>query len=107
MRLKNVVVLAALLLVMSLSGLASVVGNGAPNQTGGSDLNSFLEADNFTLGSDAFISQVQFWALQGAPSDYAGSIDWAFYTDAAGQPGASVANGNAAAIGTPTGNTTF
>lgn len=104
---KSAVLLSAVLLLGSLSALAGIVGNGPPNQSNGSDLNSYLEGDNFTTGGDAFIGQVQFWALQSVASDYTGSVDWAFYSDASGKPGSVVLTGNAAAIGTPTGNSTL
>jgi hypothetical protein len=104
---KSAVLLSAVLLFGSMSAFAGIIGNGPPNQSGGSDLNSYLEGDNFTTGGDAFVNQVQFWAYQSAPSDYAGSVDWAFYSDASGAPGSVVLSGNAAAIGTPTGNSAF
>ena len=102
-----VVTVAALL---SLSGLAqaSIIGNGPPNQTGGSDLNAFIEGDDFVVGTpSAQITQIKFWALRATPADFTGTIDWAFYSDSAGFPGSSVALGNAAATGVATGNTTL
>jgi hypothetical protein len=95
--------------VLALAGPAnaSVIGNGPPNQTGGSDLNSFLEADNFTLGSATNIVLVQYWTLQDDLTDYAGTTDWGFYQDAVGIPGTLVASGNTVATGAATGNTTF
>ena len=65
------------------SAQAGVIGNGPPNQTGGSDLNSFIEADNFSIGTWT-ITQVRFWSLQNDVTDYAGSIDWGLYSDASG-----------------------
>jgi hypothetical protein len=87
---------------------AGIIGNGPPNQSGGSDLNSFLEGDDFVVaGPPALITQIRFWALESDPSDFAGSIDWAFYSDLAGSPNVPVFSGNAPATGTATGNTTF
>ena len=60
----------------STAGAAIVVNNGLPNQSGGSDLNGFLEADDFTLGATTSLNLVRFWTLQGDASDYAGSIEW-------------------------------
>src|SRR6266704_610380 len=108
MQLKKAVYLSALLVLgLALSAQASTIGNGPPNQSGGSDLNAFLEADNFNTGSNTSITHVQFWALASGLADYTGSIDWGFYSDVSGAPGAAVAFGNAAAIATATGNTTF
>jgi hypothetical protein len=100
--------LSALALLMSGIAHAGIIGNGPPNQSGGSDLNSFLEADDFVIASaTAQISQIQFWALQSSPADFTGTVDWAFYSDLGGFPNVSLVSGNASAIGTPTGNTTF
>ncbi len=108
MQWKKAMYLSALLVLgLTLSVQASTIGNGPPNQSGGSDLNSFLEADNFNSGGNILITHVQFWALASGLSDYTGSVDWGFYSDASGAPGAVVASGNAAAVATATGNTTF
>jgi hypothetical protein len=99
---------SALALMLSGVAQAGIIGNGPPNQSGGSDLNSFLEGDDFVVASPgAHITQIQFWALESDPSDFAGSVDWAFYSDLSGFPGASVVSGNAPATGTSTGNTTL
>jgi hypothetical protein len=93
---------------MSCVAQAGIIGNGPPNQSGGSDLNSFLEADDFTVVSPgSHITQIRFWALQSAPSDFTGTIDWAFYSNLGGFPNVAVASGNASATGTATGQTTF
>jgi hypothetical protein len=107
MQLKKVVYLLALLVLgLALSAQASTIGNGPPNHTGASDLNGALEADNFTLGAGfTGINSITFWAAQGDASDYAGSIYWAFYSDAAGAPGAALASGLATPTGVATGNT--
>ncbi len=105
--LKNTI-LAVSVLALGLAGSApaATIGNGPPNQTGGSDLNAFLEADNFTLGGSFTITQIKYWSLQNTLSDYAGSTDWGFYTDASGVPGTALFSGNAVATGVATGNTT-
>ncbi len=104
---KKILALSVVALGLMLSAQASTIGNGPPNQSGGSDLNQFQEADNFNTGGNTIISHVQFWALATAPSDFTGTVDWGFYTDAAGSPGASVVSGNTAATMTATGNTTL
>lgn len=98
-----------LFITLALAGSVegSVIGSGAPNQSGGSDLNGFLEADNFTLASSVNIVQVTYWTLQGDVTDYAGSTDWSFHQDASGIPGTVVASGNTVATGSATGNTTL
>lgn len=88
------------------SAHAAIIGNGPPNQTGGSDLNAFLEADNFTLAGSNTITQIKYWTLQNTLADYAGTTDWGFYTDASGVPGTALFSGNTMATGVATGNTT-
>lgn len=81
-----------------------VVNNGPPNQTGGSDANSFLEADNFTLAAASTnLNLVRFWALQSIAADYTGSISWSINQNSGGSPGASVASGSANPLGVATG----
>lgn len=105
--LKNTSV-AVVILALGLIGSAhaAVIGNGPPNQTGGSDLNAFLEADNFSLGASFTITQIKYWSLQNTLADYAGTTDWGFYTDASGVPGTALFSGNTIATGVATGNTT-
>lgn len=105
---RTLLTLCAVLLFTGALAQGETIGNGPPNQSGGSDLNAFLEADNFVVSSPLFqIGLIQFWALQSAPSDFTGTVNWAFYSDAAGFPGSSLVSGNAPATGTATGNTTF
>jgi hypothetical protein len=92
----------------SSAGAGIVVNNGLPNQSGGSDMNEFLEADDFTLGAaSTSLNLVRFWSLQSAASDYAGSIEWSIRQDAAGTPGAVSDAGSATPTGVATGNTAF
>jgi hypothetical protein len=105
--LKHTCCIALCALALAGSAESAVIGNGPPNQSGGSDLNSFLEADKFSLANILTISKIAFWTLQGTPADYAGTTFWGIYNDVAGSPGTAIASGNPALIGTPTGNTTF
>jgi len=73
----NIVAVSMLALGLAGSAHAAIIGNGPPNQTGGSDLNAFLEADNFTLGGSFTITQIKYWSLQNTLADYAGTTDWA------------------------------
>jgi len=91
----------------SAAGATIVVDNGLPNQSGGSDLNSFLGADDFTLGASTLLNLVRFWSVQGDATDYAGSIEWSIRQDSSGAPGAVSASGSATPTGVATGNTTF
>jgi hypothetical protein len=105
---KSIFAVSALGLLMCGAAHAGIIGNGPPNQSSGSDLNAFLEADDFVIATaTAHITQIRFWALASSPADFAGSVDWAFYSNLAGFPNATVVSGNASATGTATGNTTF
>jgi hypothetical protein len=108
LRINTIPLVAALALLAGLAGTASatpiIFNNGLPNQTGGSDMNAFLEADNFSLGSPANLTLIRFWSLQGSAGDYAGSIEWSILSDAGGTPGAIAASGTATPTGVATGN---
>src|ERR1017187_9569981 len=96
---KSLFTISVLALLVSGVAQAGTIGNGPPNQSGGSDLNAFLEADNFAVASTTRLNLVTFWALESSPADYVGSIAWAFYSDLAGVPNTAVSSGSA----TPTG----
>jgi hypothetical protein len=86
---------AAMALFIGGSARAATIISNPPDQSGGSDLNLFAEADDFMLSSQAQITQIKFWALQSTHSDLSGA------------PGAPVISGNTAATGSATGNSTF
>lgn len=105
---KNTIIAVSLLtLVLAGSAQSVTIGNGPPNQTGGSDLNGFLEADNFSLATPSLLNQVTYWSLQTNAADYAGTTAWGIYSDAAGSPGSALFSGSAVATGVATGNTTL
>ena len=105
----RITIVAVVAITLALVGPArsTTIGNGPPNQSGGSDLNAFLEADNFSLGASSLLSQITYWSLQSSAADYAGTTAWGIYSDAAGSPGGALFSGNTAATGVATGNTAF
>jgi PEP-CTERM motif len=84
---------------------ATLVGSGPPNQSGGSDLNAFLEADSFTIGSLLSFTEIKYWTDQGSAADFSGSTVWAIYNNVSGSPGVSLFSGSSSAAGVATGNT--
>lgn len=95
-------------LAMAVSADGSVIfGNGPPDQSGASDLNSFLEGDSFVVGSDVTISLIAFWTDQNDATDYGGSTYWGIYDDASGVPGTALFSGNPVLTGTPDGAGAF
>ena len=105
--LKQTISVALFALALAGSAESAILGNGPPNQSGGSDLNAYLEADKFVLANFSLITQIQFWTLQGGAADYAGSTFWGIYTDSTGSPGTAINSGTPVLVGTTTGNTTF
>ncbi|MEO8372447.1 MAG: PEP-CTERM sorting domain-containing protein [Candidatus Solibacter sp.] len=104
----NIFAATALALSIGTLAQASIIGNGPSNQSGASDLNAFIEGDDFVVaGPSAQVTQIKFWALQFTPADFSGTMDWAFYSDASGFPGSSISSGNAAATGVATGFNVF
>jgi hypothetical protein len=80
--------------------------NGPPVMTNGFLMNTFLEADNFTLASGSIpITGIHFWDLETAGS-YAGSIYYAIYANNGGTPGAVLtANATSSVVRTQAGPT--
>jgi len=110
MRARTARTFATLLLVSAASAASAtiVVNNGLPNQSGGSEMNSFLEADNFTLGAASTnLNLVRFWSLQSSAGDYTGSISWSVRQNSANAPGAIAAWGSATPVGVSTGTNAF
>ncbi len=96
---------AVALLAGSLANAAVIHDNGAPDQSFGNNIAEFIQADDFNVAADSTLTSVRFWTLQEDIGDYLGSIDWFIYNDAVGEPGTTVASGNAAATQTATGAT--
>ena len=88
----------ALALGMSLAANGAVIyNNGAPDQVSGTQMSEFQVADDFTIGAAANITNIRFWSIQSDPADYTGSVYWAIYNNAAGQPG-TLAQGGVTAV---------
>lgn len=86
---------------------AGVVYSAPPNQSGGSDANGFLEADDITLAVPTRLGIFNFWTLQTSAADYTGSIAWSLRNDSAGTPGSTVISAIPAAVFVPTGKSAF
>ena len=82
---------------------ATVFDNGAPNQVYGTNMSGNVVAEDFTLGSTYDISNIRFWSIQSAAADYSGSLSWAIYGNAGGNPGAVLKSGLSSAVATATG----
>jgi hypothetical protein len=103
---RHLPVLALILAGASMSQAATLY-SAPPNQSGGSDLNTYLEAENVSTGSNVTITSIKFWSFQTSVADYTGSIDWSINLDAAGVPGGVVSSGSATPSGVSTGNSGF
>jgi hypothetical protein len=107
--LKNL--LGCTFLFLTLAGVSQagiVVYQALPNQSGGSDMNSFLEADDVTFNTPLALTRLTFWSLQGSAADYAGSIAWSINSNIApGVPGAALVSGSATPVPVATVNSAF
>jgi hypothetical protein len=97
---------AASLAFSMASSAATVFNNGVPDLISGTQMSEFIVADDFTLASSNTLSNIRFWSVQNAISDYNGSVAWAFYSNASNQPGISLFSGLAAVAGVATGGST-
>jgi PEP-CTERM motif len=101
----KVICLTVFTLALAGTAEATILFSAPPNQSGGSDLNAFLEGDSFVLAAPSIILQVEFWSLQADASDYSGSIYWEIDSNNSGVPGTAIDSGTPTPTGTPTGNT--
>jgi PEP-CTERM motif len=106
----NSLLAVATMLVASMVAISSpsfadspFVDNGAPSSSGGSEMTSWIQAENFTLaGASNNLTGVTFWDLEG---NYAGSVSWFIYGDNSGTPGSLLFSGSADPTRTATGVT--
>lgn len=95
-------------LITGLAGslsAATLFNNGLSNQSGGTDLNANLAADNFVFASAHSVNLIRFWTLQADASSYAGATEWSVRNNAAGpQPGSVVQSGSFVSNQSLTGN---
>lgn len=101
----TLVVLAAL--ACPPAGRAAVLFLAAPDQSGASDMNQYVEADDFVNLGTMHVTSVTFWAMQNDASDYAGSTTIGLLNDDAGVPGTTISTISRVLTGTATGNTAF
>ena len=98
---------AALALGLAQGAQAAVIfNNGAPDQVSGTNMSANVVAENFSVGSTTDITNLRFWSIQNAASDYAGSLSWAIYSNAGAVPGAVLQSGIASPVATSTGLST-
>ena len=64
-------------------------------------MSSFVVAEAFSIATAANISNIRFWSVQSAPTDYLDNVFWAIYVNAGSQPGA-VLQGNTTFAASPT-----
>jgi hypothetical protein len=86
---------------------AGVVYSAPPNQSGGSDANGFLEADDIEIAVPTRLGIFNFWTFQTSAADYTGFIEWSLRSDSGGMPGASVISATTPATFVSTGKTAF
>ena len=93
-------------IAIAASAQAAVIG-APPNQSGGSDLDSYLEADTFSVASTFNPVQIKFWTLQIDATDYVSPTYWGVYTNVASAPGAALFSGTPTLTGVSTGVSAF
>jgi hypothetical protein len=98
--------LRAITLIGALAGGVAgnvIYTNGNPNYADGLEINTYIQASDFTLANSATFNSIRFWAAQG---NFAGSIYWAVLDSVNGAPGTNtIAFGLVSSVAsTPTGN---
>lgn len=95
MKMKSWLTAGALALTLhSGAALAAVTlwNNGGPGavDVGGSNLTSFVQAQDFNIGFTSNLTGIRFWSLEATPNDFSGQIGYRILSDAGGTPGATV-----------------
>lgn len=95
------------LLAIGASAQATVVyNNGAPNSSSGNDATAWLQAENFSIAGGAVINHATVYlAGVGGIGSWDGTLNYYFFSNAGGQPGALLASGSGTNVATAdTGN---
>ena len=91
-----------LLLQTSLALSAAIIHDeGAPNRVNGSNLSSFVTAEQFTLASAATLQGLIFFGSangNNVPSQFSGTIGFRFLSNDSGAPGTSLALGSDSSV---------
>jgi hypothetical protein len=75
-----------------------VYDNGAPDHQSGNNMGFAWQADDFTLGSGASVTDLTFWSLEAAGA-YRGHISWEIVLDVGGMPSSTIAaSGDTSAV---------
>jgi hypothetical protein len=103
----SAVMLAGLAFAAQEASAAIVYNNGAPNGENGNDSTAWIQADNFVLPESIHITDAHiFIGGFGGIGNWDGTMDYYFFADAGGTPGALLASGagqNVSTIDTGTG----
>jgi hypothetical protein len=88
--------LVLLLLLGFTTGRANalvIFDGGTPDDFDGFEVSQAVEADDFVLGTDSYLTDVHFWSLEGYNSTYIGggnqwdgTLEYFLFADAGGQP---------------------
>jgi len=81
-----------LLLLLASAGRAGTLWFQGPPNDGSSNIVDYRLADDFVLGQASVITNVTFWYQAQFQEDLS-SVAWAFYSDAGGSLGGTLANG--------------
>jgi hypothetical protein len=88
--------MAAWLSVAAFAG--TIVNNGTPDNVNAYNITQYRAADDFTLAGASTAASIQFWIATINPSDFNGSITYAFYADNSGALGTQIALGTVSGL---------
>ena len=99
-------ILLSLGLMATGAQAAVVFNNGAPDQVSGVNMSANTVAEDFTTAADFTLSNIRFWSVMSARTDYGGAITVSIASNAGGLPGAVIASGTLSQALNPTGGAT-
>jgi hypothetical protein len=95
--------LSSLIIAFSGAQATLIYDNGSPSVVPGSEMTSWIQAEDFSLASNQDVTDIRFWAIianytdkNGVKHDgtYTGSITWQIYSNNAGQLDTLLASGS-------------
>jgi hypothetical protein len=78
--------LAFTILIATSSFAGTIYENGSPNGLNGADLSNFTLADDFTLTSQATVSNFRFWFIAAKATDFLGTLSYQIFNSTSATP---------------------
>ena len=89
---------AAAAALTSFAGAQLIYLNGTPDLENGNEVTAWLQAENFTLGSNDIVGNMRVWTIEDPAASFDGNLEWWIFNDSGGAPGSIFASGTGTGI---------